>query len=77
MRKDPKSELISDIIRAHTELETARHNYDYVTDELAEMYAYKIIAARVKCGYLIKKAKEMGINSPFQAQDSQFRRFQR
>ena len=35
MRKDPKSELISDIIRAHTELETARHNYDYVTDELA------------------------------------------
>lgn len=78
MKNDPKAELLADIIKAQRELETAKQNYEYVSSsDLIEMYAYKIIAARVKCDYLIKKAKAMGVNSFSQAQDTRFRRFQR
>ncbi len=79
MKKDKKSELLSDIAKAQTELEVSKRNYNNVINpDLVEMYAHKIIAARLKCDYLIKKAKNIGLISSFSpVQDIGFRRFQR
>lgn len=79
MKKSKTNDLISDIISAQTELEVAKRNFQFVSnDKLIEMYAHKIIAARVKCDYLIQQAKSVGlINSFSLVQDKQFQRFQR
>ena len=57
--KSKTNTLLNDIKSAHTELEVAKINFKRVSNpDLIEMYSHKIIAARCKCDYLIKKAKE-------------------
>ena len=79
MHKKQKTELISDIVKAQNELEVSKRNYNNVSNpDLIDMYAHKIIAARLKCDYLIKKAKNLGLISSFSpVQDIGFQRFQR
>ncbi|OQB14514.1 MAG: hypothetical protein BWY15_01023 [Firmicutes bacterium ADurb.Bin193] len=56
-------EIIHDIILAKTELETATQNYNFAdSDDLIDIYAYRIIAAQTKYNMLIKKAREKGLS---------------
>ncbi len=73
------NKLLAEIISAQTELEIAKKNFQSVDNpDLIDMYSYKIIAARCRCDYLIKKAKECGLISSFsEGQDTLYQRFQR
>ncbi len=60
-----RSEIIHDLITAKTELSNAVQNYDFAdTDELVDLYAYRIIAAQTQYNRLLKKAKEHGLSNP-------------
>lgn len=55
-------EIIHDIIVAKAELATATQNYNFAdSDELIDIFSYKIIAAQTKYNMLLKKAKQNGI----------------
>ena len=55
-------ELIHSIAKTRLELEVANQNFSYVTEPmLVDMYAYQIKAAQAKYRYLLKLAREMGI----------------
>ena len=77
--KQKANKLLSEIISAQTELEVAKNNFKSVSNpDLIDMYSHKIIAARCRCDYLIKKAKECGLISSFSpAGDTLFQRYQR
>lgn len=76
--KRKKDDLLEDIISAQRELEVAKTNFKRVSNpDLIDMYSHKIIAARSRCDYLIKKAKECGLISSFSlAEDTLFQRYQ-
>jgi len=55
-------ELIHSIAKTRLELEVANQNFSYVTEPmLVDMYAYQIKAGQAKYRYLLKLARDMGI----------------
>ena len=55
-------ELREDMERAREELSIATRSFDYAdTEELIDICTLQIAVARKKCDYLIKKAKELGM----------------
>jgi|GEM_PF-1899432 len=55
-------DLIHNIAKTRLELEVANQNFSYVVEPmLVDMYVYQIKAAQAKYRYLLKLAREMGI----------------
>ncbi len=58
-------EVIHDLIIAKAELANAIQNYDFAdSDELVDLYSYRIIAAQTQYNRLLKQAKEKGLSNP-------------
>jgi hypothetical protein len=58
-----KAELLSEINIVKCDLQNAYNNLNYVSDPLMiDYYTYQIKAYETRFEYLIKKAKEIGIN---------------
>jgi hypothetical protein len=56
-------EIIQDLLSAKAELDAAVQNFNFAdSDELIDLYAYKIKAAQTKYSLFLKKAKENGIS---------------
>ena len=56
------AELVHNIAKTRLELEVANQNFSYVTEPmLVDMYAYQIKAAQAKYRYLLKLARELGV----------------
>jgi len=56
-------EIMQDIFVAKRELLLANQNFNFAdNDELIDLYSYQIIVAQGKCDYLLKKARDNGIN---------------
>lgn len=64
-------EIVRDITDAKAELDTAMQNYNFAdTDDLVDLYSYKIIAAQTKYNMLIKKARKNGLSHQQYLNDS-------
>ena len=59
--KEKEAELILSIFKAKKDLENANKNYEYAEGNLIDYYLYEIKANQSKLDYLIRKAKENGI----------------
>ena len=60
--EEKKEELIASIIKTKKELDTAHKNFEFAENDLIDYYSFKIKANQSKLDYLIKLAKEKGIN---------------
>lgn len=60
--EEKKQELISSIIKTKKELDYAHKNFEFAEGDLIDYYSFKIKANQSKLDYLIKSAKEKGIN---------------
>ncbi len=60
-QKEKEIELLLSIINAKNDLENANRNYEYAEGNLIDYYLYEIKANQSKLDYLIKTAKENGI----------------
>ncbi len=58
---EKRMELIISIIKAKNDLENATNNYEYADGNLIDYFLYEIKANQAKLDYLIKKAKNIGI----------------
>ncbi len=58
---DKEIELIRSIIKTREELKRDNKNFEYAQDDLVDYYSYQIKANQAKLDYLIKMAKEKGI----------------
>lgn len=59
---EKEEELIASIIKAKRDLEIARKNFEYASNnDLVDYYIYQIKANQSKIDYLIKLAKSRGI----------------
>lgn len=54
-------ELIQCIIKTREDLKAANRNFEYAQDDLVDYYTYQIKANQAKLNYLIKLAKQKGI----------------
>ena len=54
-------ELIKSIIKTREELKAANRNFEYAQDGLVDYYTYQIKASQAKLDYLIKLAKQKGL----------------
>lgn len=59
--KEKELELLVGIINAKNDLENACKNYEYAEGNLIDYYLYEIKANQSKLDYLIRTAKECGI----------------
>ena len=58
-----KDNMVDSIKKAHTEWISAIANFEQADhEELVDYYIYKIKACQIRYNFLLKKAKEMGIN---------------
>lgn len=59
---DSRDELILSIEKVKQALENAYKNFDFITEpELVDSCIYEVKAMQLKYGFLIQKAKELGI----------------
>ncbi|MBR4260525.1 MAG: DUF2508 family protein [Clostridia bacterium] len=58
---EKKMELILSVIKTKNDLENASKNYEYAEGRLIDYYLYEIKASQSKLDYLLKKAKQLGI----------------
>lgn len=58
---EKETELIKCIIKTREDLKAANRNFEYAQDDLVDYYTYEIKANQAKLNYLIKLAKEKGI----------------
>ena len=56
-----EKELIRTIIKTRDELKILNLNFEYAQDDLIDYYSYQIKANQAKLDYLIKMAKNKGI----------------
>ena len=56
-----EKELIRTIIKTRDELKILNLNFEYAQDDLIDYYSYQIKANQAKIDYLIKMAKNKGI----------------
>ena len=62
--KNEGREIITEIEKIKSELETARINFDMATDEaLIDCYIYEISALNSKYRYYLNKAKSCGVTA--------------
>ena len=61
-QKEKELELMLSIIKAKNDLENANKNYEYAEENLIDYYLYEIKANQSKLDYLIRTAKEVGVN---------------
>lgn len=54
-------QLIKNIIKTREELKMANRNFEYAQNELVDYYVYQIKANQAKLDYLIRLAKNKGI----------------
>ena len=59
--KEKETELLISILKAKKDLENANKNYEYAEGNLIDYYLYEIKANQSKLDYLIKVAKENGV----------------
>lgn len=59
--EEKETELILNIIKTKKELEEASKNFEYADGDLIDYYTYQIKANRAKLDYLIKDAKQHGL----------------
>ena len=59
--KEKEAELLISILNAKKDLENACKNYEFAEGNLIDYYLYEIKASQFKLDYLIRKAKEIGI----------------
>ena len=59
--KEKEAELLVSILKAKKDLENANKNYEYAEGNLIDYYLYEIKANQSKLDYLIKVAKENGV----------------
>ena len=58
---EKKMELILSVIKTKHDLENASKNYEYAEGSLIDYYLYAIKVSQSKLDYLLKKAKQLGI----------------
>lgn len=58
---EKQKDMIIHILKTKKELEEITKNYEYAEGELIDCYAYQIKANHAKLNYLMKQAKEQGI----------------
>lgn len=61
--KERKEELILELLKTKEDLLNANRNFEYAEEELIDFYSYEIKAYRVKFDHLIRKAKEINVES--------------
>ncbi|MGN1059966.1 MAG: DUF2508 family protein [Clostridia bacterium] len=62
--KQRKTEFLRDIEQARTDLDAARHNYNFAREPaLLEYYIYEIKAAETRLNYYLKLAKREGLSN--------------
>jgi len=54
-------EIVKSIIKTREDLKANNRNFEYAKDDLVDYYTYQIKANQAKLNYLIKLAKEKGI----------------
>ncbi len=59
--KQKEIELIKHIIKTREALKNANVNFEFANDDLVDYYAYEIKANQAKLDYLIRRAKEQGV----------------
>jgi hypothetical protein len=64
-QSEKEIELIISIIKAKNDLEIANKNYEYAEGNLIDYYLYEIKANQSRLDYLIKTAKEVGVQADF------------
>ena len=60
--KELEMEIIQKIIETKRILEVSRKNFEYAEDDLIDYYIYQIKANQAKLNYLIRIAKNKGID---------------
>ena len=58
---EKEMELVKTIIKTREDLKANNRNFEYAKDDLVDYYTYQIKANQAKLNYLIKLAKEKGI----------------
>lgn len=58
---EKEMELIKNIINTREELKTYNNNFEYAKEDLVDYYVYQIKANQAKLDYLIKLAKNKGL----------------
>lgn len=59
--EEKELELMLSIIKVKKELEEANKNFEFAEGDLIDYYTYQIKANRAKFDYLLKNAKEKGM----------------
>lgn len=59
--EEKQKDMLIHILKTKKELDELAKNYEYAEGELIDCYAYQIKANRAKLNYLMKEAKEAGI----------------
>lgn len=59
--REKKIELVLSVIKARKDLENATKNYEFAEGNLIDYYLYEIKANQSKLDYLIRKAKNQGV----------------
>ena len=59
--EETELELMLSIIKVKKELEEANKNFEFAEGDLIDYYTYQIKANRAKFDYLLKNAKEKGM----------------
>jgi hypothetical protein len=59
--REKKLELVLSVIKARKDLENATKNYEFAEGNLIDYYLYEIKANQSKLDYLIRKAKNQGV----------------
>lgn len=59
--KEKERELMVSIMKIKKELDEANRNFEYAEDDLIDYYTYQIKANRSKFDYLLKQAKQLGV----------------
>ena len=60
-QQDKEIELLVSIYKTKKEMDEANRNFEYAEGDLIDYYIYKIKGTRAKLDYLIKKAKDYGM----------------
>ena len=60
-QKEKRKEIILNILKTKQELEEVLKNFEYAEGDLIDYYTYQMKANRAKLDYLIKAAKEQGM----------------
>ena len=58
---EKNEEILLNVLKAKKDLENANNNFQYAEGDLVDYYTYQIKALQSKMDYLVKKAKNNGL----------------